>query len=938
MLKFFIRKKNQGIVSIFLLIVLLPTMIFSTMLMEIGRYKSAKNLLEESAQNAATSILADYNKVLYDKFGLFAFDDQDEEKLKDNFVNYLKANCQTVPTENEYAVAASKLMKLTKNVNIDTFYSLRTNNVLLRQIQEYSKYRAPADLCEYAINFEKIKKDVLKELGKKIFGAQMYNTVQTSIKQLSACIDFISKTKDFMYTIMDLEGSIEGYNIFENAADKWRDIKKFFEKEEIPAKGTSYKKAQKNLIDAIRKRDEIVNKLKSKEQQIAAIIQVAKNIKEYLETNTQTEITGITNLNDIIAGYTGIDCLNLQENATIEDWFNLVKDSKYEFKNIGESFTVDEIENIISNEKSLLGKKNTKELDKAINKLMDCHQEYIKSIGNVKDKMVAYQTQVKELGDTVSKLAGDLGSEQGDICQAILEAINEAFQGGFQKYINKVDGGLKLCESKSKEIQEKTVDNILESDVTIPTVNELKEYHMSYTDAGTLAVAINGLKLGKMLADTSPIVKVIKGLKKIRNTLTPVPYRSVPGKKVILSQQTLQRNNSRNVDDNENRLKDMNNKTKLLEDAKKYVPSEYLADIDRLSEEDSLNDDALYEQIMQKMDNLYEGVYDLISRNSNHDPIMILMPGTNVNVVKVLLNLKPIINDVKNIYDSVVWLAKLVINGQGKVVLEALGDGIGDKLLTSYYIRDKATTRLDDVRNDNYTDAQIFNSCNLEYVLYGNPSETVNQEKVFGRILVLRMLSNMITMLMDENCMKIISSCSIFAPLVFLAWNYYEANVDMNLLVRVETEVPLIKKHLVLSIETLEDPEGTLLAYIQNICDDAMGNEKKKENKKKTENFLQDSKGTPFWDWSYKDYLLLFLILLPQGRSLQRMGDVIQMEVRYEERKKKGKATFELSKANTYLRSDVTADLNPLLPVKSMSGGNFSIDLFKMNEVTYNGY
>ena len=137
-----------------------------------------------------------------------------------------------------------------------------------------------------------------------------------------------------------------------------------------------------------------------------------------------------------------------------------------------------------------------------------------------------------------------------DICQAILEAINEAFQGGFQKYINKVDGGLKLCESKSKEIQEKTVDNILESDVTIPTLNELKEYHMSYTDAGTLAVAINGLKLGKMLADTSPIVKVIKGLKKIRNTLTPVPYRSVPGKKVTLSQQTLQRNNSTNVDDN----------------------------------------------------------------------------------------------------------------------------------------------------------------------------------------------------------------------------------------------------------------------------------------------------------------------------------------------------------------------------------------------------
>ena len=122
--------------------------------------------------------------------------------------------------------------------------------------------------------------------------------------------------------------------------------------------------------------------------------------------------------------------------------------------------------------------------------------------------------------------------------------------------------------------------------------SDLKKYHMSYIDAGTLAVAINGLKLKKVLADESPIMKIIKGLKKIRNTLTPVPYRSVPGKKVILSQQTLQTNNSRNADDNENRLRDLNNKTKLIEDAKKYVPSEYLADIDRLSEEESQNDDA----------------------------------------------------------------------------------------------------------------------------------------------------------------------------------------------------------------------------------------------------------------------------------------------------------------------------------------------------------
>ena len=162
------------------------------------------------------------------------------------------------------------------------------------------------------------------------------------------------------------------------------------------------------MLDAIKKRDEIINKLKSKEQEIASIIQVAKNIQEYLAANEQTEITGLTNLQNMIPGFDGIDSLNLKKDATIDEWFKLVKESKYEFENIGESFTIDEIENIIGNEKNLLGKKNTKKLDKATNKVMDCQQKYIKAIDNVKGKMVAYQTKVKELGDTVSKLSGEL--------------------------------------------------------------------------------------------------------------------------------------------------------------------------------------------------------------------------------------------------------------------------------------------------------------------------------------------------------------------------------------------------------------------------------------------------------------------------------------------------------------------------------------------------
>lgn len=37
-----------------------------------------------------------------------------------------------------------------------------------------------------------------------------------------------------------------------------------------------------------------------------------------------------------------------------------------------------------------------------------------------------------------------------------------------------MDGGLKLCESKSKEIKDKNIDNMTEDDVKIPTVSDLK--------------------------------------------------------------------------------------------------------------------------------------------------------------------------------------------------------------------------------------------------------------------------------------------------------------------------------------------------------------------------------------------------------------------------------------------------------------------------------
>lgn len=936
MFRICLHKRMQGVVSIFLLIILLPTMVFSTLLMEMGRYKSAQNLLDEAAENAAVSVLADYNKVLYEEFGLYAFDEQDEKKLKKDFLDYLKANCADLPVGEEYSAAASQLLKLTDKVTVNTFYSLRTNNVLMRQLEEYSKYRAPTELALYTVDFETLKNNALKELGKKILGESLYKNVQASLKQLNACVDFLSSVKDFLYVILDAKGSVEGYDFLESMFAKEKNIRSFFsEGKELPGTGKSYKKMQSELEKAIVERNKIMKEMEEEEREIAEIIQLAKEFKNFADNATNQEITSDAQIASIIPSFSKGKYINLDAQSTIADWYTIAKEEKYGFGKISDNFSESQLQVIVDSEKAVLGKKNSKELDKAIEKVKEAKDGYADSLGNVKKKLAAYQKKLVGLGDTVNAIADDLDSSADLGRGEILAIINRIFNKGFSYYVQQTNLGIDICQNCKKEVENLSEYSISKSNISYPSVTELKKSYLRYDEAMSFVEAVAGMKLLGKISEDSPLGNLVKNLKKVKETLTPVPYLCVREKNTNLSSETIRLNQSRKNDDNEYEIKDSNQREKLLQEAKKFVPAEYYTDIANLSKNNSKNNDALYEEIVRRIDELYEAVYSLMKDNN---PLNVLQ---KFNIISILLKLKSTIKSIKTIFENVLWLAKRVINEQGAVVLEALFDGVGDKFLTAYYINEKAKNRLNDSRTDCFEEAQIFKSCNAEYVLIGKTSELENQIRIFGRIMILRLLSNMITMLTDSKCMSIIGECSILAPVVFLIWDYYEANVDMNVLLRVGESVPLVKEELALSANTMNNLTDTVMESLQKVISADEGTDKEnkeKKTEKKTGGLFGDSKKTPFADWEYKDYLLLFMILMPQGRALERMGDIIQMEVRYAEKKKNGETNFRLDKANTYLRTEITGTLNPLLPVKSLSGGKFAMDLFKLNEVNYNGY
>ena len=71
-MKIFRNRRIKGAISIFLVIITIPTMLLSAVLIDGSRMASANAMAQEATDLAASSVLADYNQTLKDQFGLKA--------------------------------------------------------------------------------------------------------------------------------------------------------------------------------------------------------------------------------------------------------------------------------------------------------------------------------------------------------------------------------------------------------------------------------------------------------------------------------------------------------------------------------------------------------------------------------------------------------------------------------------------------------------------------------------------------------------------------------------------------------------------------------------------------------------------------------------------------------------------------------------------------
>lgn len=160
MIKFF--SKTKGVVSVFLVIILVPMMVISALFVDASRVQLAGSVATSAGDLALNTALTDYDSLLKDMYGLFATAQNTDdlyEKLEDYYKTCITSSGVSSSDADSYVnqimsqlgmVAESKDTNDILNMQVTDFTvskrtdtSLANASILKNQVVNFMKYRAP---------------------------------------------------------------------------------------------------------------------------------------------------------------------------------------------------------------------------------------------------------------------------------------------------------------------------------------------------------------------------------------------------------------------------------------------------------------------------------------------------------------------------------------------------------------------------------------------------------------------------------------------------------------------------------------------------------------------------------------------------------------------------------------------------------------------------
>ena len=156
------KSRNSGQITVFAAIILLAVLMLAGVLVDISRISAGRAMVKRAADTAAKSLLADYGSRLKEGYGMFAMPASDLDDLQVRFEEYISSSL-SIPYDEEYYEENTDLFGFRiEKINVTPIFNLSENNVTKKQILEYMKYRAPEELVEGFMERLSAVKDVGK--------------------------------------------------------------------------------------------------------------------------------------------------------------------------------------------------------------------------------------------------------------------------------------------------------------------------------------------------------------------------------------------------------------------------------------------------------------------------------------------------------------------------------------------------------------------------------------------------------------------------------------------------------------------------------------------------------------------------------------------------------------------------------------------------------
>lgn len=146
-------RKHDGAISVFLTLILIPSLLFAGVIVDGVRIYGSKNMISGAGDLAMNGALAGYDGALNDAYGLIAMSKTPEE-LNDNLEDYfeatLSANGLTARDFNKALIYLELLEESFQASSVDNTEIWQTG-VMKQEILEYMKYRAPVTFVNRAV-------------------------------------------------------------------------------------------------------------------------------------------------------------------------------------------------------------------------------------------------------------------------------------------------------------------------------------------------------------------------------------------------------------------------------------------------------------------------------------------------------------------------------------------------------------------------------------------------------------------------------------------------------------------------------------------------------------------------------------------------------------------------------------------------------------------